>query len=152
MTDFATRSVRSDDRAAWEDLWAQYNAFYGREGETALSEGIVDSTWTRLLDQNEPVHCLVSESGRTLIGLAHFVFHRNLIQIENTCYMQDLFTLKAARGQGVARALIEAVGEACRKHGVLDIYWHTHASNATARALYDRLSRNTDFVVYRRPA
>ncbi|MEM8542255.1 MAG: GNAT family N-acetyltransferase, partial [Pseudomonadota bacterium] len=32
------------------DLWAQYNAFYGRKGETALPQVVVDTTWRRILD------------------------------------------------------------------------------------------------------
>ncbi len=151
MVDLVLRPVRGGDKAGWQDLWAQYNAFYGREGDTALPASIVDATWDRLLDEGEPVFGLVAERGGILIGLTHFVFHRNLIQIAETCYIQDLFTAETARGLGVARKLIEAVGCACRARGVGDIYWHTHSSNATARALYDRIATNTDFLVYRLP-
>ena len=37
----------------------------------------------------------------TLVGLAHFLFHRSTISIESICYLQDLFTIEAARGNGV---------------------------------------------------
>ncbi|MDA7946179.1 MAG: GNAT family N-acetyltransferase [Hyphomicrobiaceae bacterium] len=149
MTEISIRSLRSADRENWQDLWAQYNAFYGREGDTALPAEIVDTSWNRLLDDNVPVHGLVAERENTLIGLTHFVFHPSLIRIADTCYMQDLFTLKAARGLGVGQRLIAAVGDACVARGVQDIYWHTHSSNETARALYDRVAQNTDFLVYR---
>lgn len=83
------------------------------------------------------------------VELAHVVFHPNLIQREPTCYMQDLFTVPEARGAGVAGALIEAVCSLCRARGAVDVYWHTHESNHAARCLYDRVARNTDFLVYR---
>jgi len=143
------RPLHRDDRAGWEDLWARYNAFYGREGDTALESEVVGTAWKRLQTEDEPVFGLVAEQDGALLGLAHFVFHRNLIRIADTCYMQDLFTAEASRGLGIARLLIDGVAEACRAHGVNDIYWHTQASNKTARALYDRLARNTDFLVYR---
>ena len=36
-------------------------------------------------------------------------FHRSTTLIEPLCYLQDLFTVEAARGKGVGRALIEGV-------------------------------------------
>jgi hypothetical protein len=57
-------------------------------------------TWARFFDACEPVHALVAESEGGLLGLTHFLFHRNTIQIEPSCYLQDLFTLESARGAG----------------------------------------------------
>ncbi len=148
-TPVSIRPLRHEDRPDWQDLWAQYNAFYGREGDTALDEEVVTTTWTRLISDEEPVYGLVADLGGELVGLTHFVFHRNLIRIADTCYMQDLYTAEAARGHGVGRKLIDGVADACRARGVKDIYWHTQSENQTARGLYDRLARNTDFLVYR---
>lgn len=146
---FIIRPLTQQDRTEWEGLWKGYNAFYGRHGETALPDSIIQSTWDRLLMEAEPVHGLVAETDGSLVGLAHFIFHRNTIQIEDTCYIQDLFTLPECRGRGVARQLAEAVYEACRSRGVSSVYWHTQSSNTVARALYDKIAGNTDFLVYR---
>jgi GNAT superfamily N-acetyltransferase len=54
-----------------------------------------------------------------------------------------------ARGQGIASALIGAVSVAARAHGATRVYWHTHASNARARLVYDRLAEDSGFIVYR---
>lgn len=133
----------------WMKLWAQYNAFYGREGDTALPLEVVDATWQRLLDPASSVTGLLALVDGRLVGLAHVVFHSNLIQLQQTCYMQDLFTSPQARGRGVARALFDGIGALCRSQDVGDIYWHTQAENAVARRLYDQLGRDTNFVVYR---
>lgn len=145
----AIRSIRLKDHIEWIALWQGYNAFYGRDGANALPEDITQTTWDRLLSQDEPVHGVVAEFEGQLVGLAHFIFHRNTIHIEDTCYLQDLYTLLECRGRGVARQLVEAVGEACRTRGVASLYWHTHAANTAARALYDKLATNTNFLVYR---
>ena len=63
--------------------------------------------------------------------------------------MED-FTAEAARGQGVGRALIEAVCERAREAGASRVYWHTHETNRTARELYDKLADRSGFIVYRR--
>ncbi|MEM7743274.1 MAG: GNAT family N-acetyltransferase [Pseudomonadota bacterium] len=149
MTELTIRPLEDADRPGWQDLWAQYNAFYGREGKTALAPEIVDEAWARLLSDAEPVHGLVAVRDGALMGLVHIVFHRNLLRVPDTCYLQDLFTVSAVRGEGIGRRLIEAVGERCRAHGVGDIYWHTHSGNDVARALYDRVATNTEFLVYR---
>lgn len=143
------RTIRPVDRLGWEALWAGYNAFYGREGAAALPSGIVETTWCRLLDDRVPIAGLVAEIDGRLVGLAHVVFHPNLIQTEDTCYMQDLFTTPETRGRGVGRALVEGVCDLCRTRGAADVYWHTHKSNAAARKLYDGIAWDTDFVVYR---
>lgn len=149
MTPPTIRPARPSDRAAWQPLWEGYNAFYGRSGETALPAAITDTTWARFFDAYEPVHALVAEApdGR-LLGLVHYLFHRSTTRIEPTCYLQDLFTAPEARGQGVARALIEGVYAAVREAGGRRVYWQTHETNATARALYDRLARHDGFIIY----
>ena len=146
------RALTASDRDAWGRLWAQYNAFYGRSGDTALAPEIVTCAWERLLAPDEPVFCIVAELDGELVGLAHYLFHRSMIQIASTCYLQDLYTAEGARGRGIATRLIDAVGRACRDQGVETIYWHTHESNVTARRVYNRVATNTGFLVYRRPA
>jgi GNAT superfamily N-acetyltransferase len=85
-----------------------------------------------------------------LLGLVHYLFHRSTIQIEPTCYLQDLFTLEAARGKGVGRALINGVYERAQSAGLNRVYWLTHETNATAMRLYDAVAERSGFVVYRK--
>ena len=143
------RDASELDYDQWRSLWDQYNAFYGREGPTALSEDIVLSTWRRFFDPNEQVFCLVAESGGKIVGLAHYIFHRNTITIEDTCYLQDLFTDTEIRGMGIGQKLVSGFYERAKLAGTRGVYWHTHSSNQTAMKLYDKVAVNTEFVVYR---
>ena len=112
MSDKLTvRFIARGDFDRWLPLWEGYNAFYGRSGKTALAREITDMTWARFFDAYEPVHALVADKDGQLIGLTHYLFHRSTTAIEPSCYLQDLFTAEAARGQGVASALIYAVYE-----------------------------------------
>lgn len=146
----AVRPVRQEDFPAWTLLWDGYNAFYGRSGPTALPTDITSMTWSRFFDAYEPVHAVVAESSGQLLGLAHFLYHRSTTQLGPSCYLQDLFTVDAARGRGIGRALIEEVYRRAREAGSPRVYWQTHETNMTAMQLYDRVAEKSGFVVYRK--
>jgi len=145
----SVRNLAHGDHAGWLPLWQGYNAFYGREGVTALPAEVTAMTWSRFFDAHEPMHALVAEADGQLLGLVHYLFHRSTIRIEPSCYLQDLYTVPAARGSGIGHALIEAVYERAGAAGCSRVYWQTHESNATAMALYGKLAERSGFVVYR---
>ncbi|HQS00430.1 MULTISPECIES: GNAT family N-acetyltransferase [unclassified Polaromonas] len=142
------RPIEQTDFPAWTPLWDGYNAFYGREGKTALAPEITQTTWQRFFDPNEPVFALVAELDGQLLGLTHYLYHRSTTRIELTCYLQDLFTDPAARGQGVGRALIEGVYERAKAAGIKRVYWQTHTTNSAGRLLYDKVAQHMGFIVY----
>ena len=149
------RFVTRGDYAQWLPFWEGYNEFYKRFGATALPDGVTQTTWARFLDTQKtdaygPMFAMVAEADGQLVGLVHYLFHRSTITIEPTCYLQDLFTAEAARGKGVGRALIEAVYEQARLAGVVQVYWRTHATNATARRLYDQVAEESGSLVYKK--
>ena len=138
----------AQDYAAWRPLWDGYNAFYGREGPTALPDEITQVTWRRFFDAYEPVHALVAERDGQLVGLTHYLFHRSTNRIEPTCYLQDLFTLPSERGRGVGRQLIHGVYERAKQAGGHRVYWQTHVTNTAGRTLYDKVASHDGFIVY----
>ena len=146
----AVRPITRQDFDQWLPLWQDYNEFYGRSGATALSPEIIRVTWERFFDAYEPVHALVAESDGQLLGLTHYIFHRSTISLEPICYLQDLFTNKAARGKGIGRALINGVYEQAKLAGLSRVYWQTHETNLTAMQLYDKLADRSGFLVYRK--
>ena len=148
-TALSIRPVQPRDWPQWLPLWQGYNAFYGRAGATALAQEITHSTWSRFFDGYEPVHALVAQQGEQLVGLAHYLFHRSTTRLGPNCYLQDLYTAEAVRGQGVGRALVEAVGERAKAGGAASAYWQTHETNTTAMRLYDQVAVKSGFIVYR---
>jgi GNAT superfamily N-acetyltransferase len=149
MRPFVTiRAPRELDCEAWRPLWNGYNAFYGREGATALDPEITTATWARFFDPQEPVFALLAECEGKVLGLVHYLYHRSTTRIELTCYLQDLFTAPEARGRGIGRALIEAVYESARSSGIKRVYWHTQYTNAAGRLLYDKVAKHLGFIVY----
>lgn len=145
---FQVRPVQRDDFGQWRSLWDGYNAFYGRAGASALPESVTRTTWERFLAPDEPIFALVAVHESSLIGIAHFLFHPSTTRIEPVCYLQDLFIEPRRRGQGAGRALISSAYDRARSAGATRVYWQTQASNATGRALYDRIAGHFGFIVY----
>lgn len=137
--------LTADDRAAWEELFAGYNAFYGRTWPVER----YDEAW-REFQRDERIHALGARIDGRLVGITHFLVHPSTTSID-VCYLQDLFTAPEFRGRGVARALIQAVGAWARERGCGRVYWHTQQHNQTARLLYDKVAEFHDFILYTMP-
>jgi GNAT superfamily N-acetyltransferase len=134
--------LEEQDRAAWQRLARGYNDFY----ETVLDEAAYEHTWRRLRSGTD-VHALGARLNGRLVGIVHYLFHASIWR-EDTCYLQDLFVDEAVRGQGAARALIDAVASAARRRGASRLYWQTKFDNARARALYDKVAVFRGFIRY----
>lgn len=141
----AVRSFEHDDRAQWESLARAYKAFY----RTVLPDSAYDRTWQRLR-VSDGIHGLGAHADGKLVGITHYLFHTG-IWSARACYLEDLFVEPGRRGQGVARALIEAVAANARERGATRLYWLTHESNTTARVLYDKVAVASGFVEYEYP-
>ena len=140
------RDVASADRPQWDLLWKGYLEFY----KVTIPDAVTDTTWSRFFDHYEPIHCMVAEDDGNLVGLVHYVFHRNTWMVEPVCYLEDLFTSLGARGKGVGRKLIEAVYRKAKTAGVSRVYWMTHETNAQAMILYDKVAEKSGFLQYRK--
>lgn len=145
---FTIRELLPEDRPGWEHLWGGYLDFY----QAPMEPVVIEVTWSRLLDPNEPMMALVAvdAASHELIGLVHCVFHRGTWAVNDFCYLEDLFVASGARKQGVGRALIEAVYARADARKCARVYWLTHESNTNARKLYDQLAENRGFIQYRR--
>lgn len=142
------RPLRPEDRPRWEELYRGYQAFYGFHDR---APEFYDQAFQRLMAPDRgDFRGLVAEEGGALLGLVHYVFHPNLWRAEGVCYLQDLFTVSAARGKGVGRALIEAVYAAADEAGVPNVYWLTAEDNYPGRMLYDRVGVKSPFIRYNR--
>jgi GNAT superfamily N-acetyltransferase len=140
------RFLDQGDRAAWEELFRAYMAFYERDEPQEM----YDRAWRELL-RGERMHAMVAVLDERIVGIAHFLTHPNTSLPADVCYLQDLYTEPSARGRGVGRALIAAVAEWARDHACARVYWTTKEDNATARSLYDKVASFRGFVRYDMP-
>lgn len=132
-------------QAQWQVLAQGFKDFY--RNPTSAEE--FNTAWQRLLTQ-DGVHGLGASIDGQLVGIAHYLFHTST-WAPTMCYLQDLFTAPAARGKGVARALIDAVAAQAHLRGASRYYWLTQEHNAAARGLYDKVAVNRGMLRYDYP-
>ncbi|MBE9537749.1 MAG: GNAT family N-acetyltransferase [Proteobacteria bacterium] len=148
MSNLEIRPLCASDEAQWRRLWTGYLEYY----ESTLPEEVYRSSFDRMLsDEDNEFKGLIALLDGKPIGLVHYLFHRHGWKLENVCYLQDLFVDKALRGTGAGRALIEAVYEKADAAGCPSVYWLTQHFNEVGRRLYDRVGKQTPFIVYNRP-
>ena len=138
------RSALPADETAWRKLWRDYCAFQN----VKLLPDVTDRTWKRILHPDSAVMCMVAEVDGQVYGFANCVVHENTWETQSICYLEDLFVLPSARGQGLGKALLEWLRNAMRAEGWARLYWVTHRDNATARHLYDQFVQADEFVRY----
>ena len=135
-------ALQPSDYAAWQRLGQGYNSFYERE----LPQATYGRTWTRLMN-SDGIHGFAARVDGRLLGITHYLFQPSIWSAD-VCYLQDLFVDEAARGHGLAQTLIERVAQVAKARGAPKLYWLTHATNARARGLYDRVAKHNGFIRY----
>jgi GNAT superfamily N-acetyltransferase len=133
------------DHDDWLPLWLGYIEFY----EHALTDVQTALTFARLTDPAFPAWAAIArDAGGRAIGFVHWLTHPSTWSAGPYCYLEDLFVSSEARGTGAGRALIRTVAAWAEDNACSQVYWLTAETNATARALYDRVAERTGFIHY----
>lgn len=141
------RGIEPRDEADWRRLWTGYLTFY----EASVPEAVYRASFDRLIGKDpHDFRGHIAEIDDRPVGLVHYLFHRHMWKVEDTCYLQDLYVAPEARGRDLGRALIEAVYTAADAAGCPSVYWTTQHFNRDARLLYDRIGELTPFIKYAR--
>lgn len=142
------RPVTPEDHAEWRSLFQGYADFYN----TPMTDQTAAAVWSWIHDPDNPFWCdlAIGADGRALGFTQYQLMHRSLGG-SMVCYLSDLFTLPAARGQGAGRALIDHVIAFARARGLPSVRWLTAEDNTTARALYDTYRPRSPFILYSIP-
>jgi len=139
----ATPAMEED----WRRLWGLYLAFY----KTTKPPEVYAATWARILDPDAPLHSVLAFDDGKAVGLTNFLYHSSFWEVEDRCYLNDLYVSADARGMGAGEALIQATVDHATTQGVNIIYWTTARDNAVARGLYDKVAKVTPFIKYQIP-
>ena len=137
------RPITLSDKARWLELFKEYGIFY----KSKVSDEQFELTWQRI-HSDFNMYGLIAEKDGQIVGLAHYIFRPSTWDVEDFCYLEDLFVDPKVRGTGVGRALINELEKIAIAKGSKRLYWTTATDNEVARKLYDKVAI-TDFVQYR---
>ncbi|MBI1777704.1 MAG: GNAT family N-acetyltransferase [Proteobacteria bacterium] len=86
-----------------------------------------------------------------LLGFASYVVLFPGLGMEPQLYMKDLYTAAAARGRGVAKALLRGLARNAKELGCVRIDWTAEQDNTQAQAVYRALGARIveDKIYYR---
>lgn len=129
------RPINQQDKSRWLELFKAYIEFY----KSKLSDAQYELTWQRI-NSDFNMHGLLAEVDGHIVGLAHYIFRPDTWEIEDFCYLEDLYVDPKARKVGIGRALIKAVEEIAVAKGSKRLYWTTAPDNSVARSLYEKLA------------
>ncbi|HEY1593948.1 MAG TPA: GNAT family N-acetyltransferase [Thermoleophilaceae bacterium] len=89
--------------------------------------------------EREGLQLIARDAEGRAIGFATIFWSWSTSDAARLGIMNDLFVAEAARGSGVAEALIEACRGECTSRGIKRLAWQTAPSNARAQKVYDRV-------------
>ena len=137
------RPITVNDKARWLELFKEYIVFY----KSKVSDYQLELTWKRI-HSDFNINGLLAEKDGEVVGLAHYIFRPSTWEVEDFCYLEDLYVDPKVRGGGVGRALINELEKIATEKGSKRLYWTTAPDNEIARKLYDKVAI-TDQVQYK---
>ncbi len=135
-----------DDVPAIAPLFAEYREFYGKaHGDSVRCEVFLRER----IERNQSV-ILVARSGGVAAGFAQMYPTFTSVGLARVWHLNDLYVGPELRRCGIGKALTLACIAFARQDGAARLTLETQETNASARALYERLGMTlgTEFVKY----
>ena len=136
--------LTATDHDEWLPLWRGYLTFY----ESELADDITEATFARLVAGEGMYGALARDDDGHAVGFVNWLPQASTWTTGTYCYLEDLFVAPGTRGSGAGRALIAHVRDWAEANGCDQVFWLTQDTNATARALYDKVAKLSGFVHY----
>ena len=127
------RRADAADAEAIGRLLHDFNAEYEQDTPPAA---VVGERVRELMESGDTVVLLAGDGPD---GLALMRFRPSIWIEKLECYLGELYVVPEKRGQGIGRALMDAVFEVARQKGAGHIELNTSEDDVAARALYDKL-------------
>ena len=143
MMSIKIRPISPADKPRWLELFKEYIVFY----ESKLSDEQYELTWERI-NSDFNITGLLAEKDGQVVGFTLYIFRPSTWEVEDFCYLEDLYVDPKVRGGGVGRALINELEKIATASGSKRLYWTTAPDNEVARKLYDKVAI-TDRVQYK---
>ncbi|NLS09359.1 GNAT family N-acetyltransferase [Nesterenkonia sp. MY13] len=138
------RPLTPADESSWRALFRSYREFY----RLPEDEDVVSRVWGWIMDPVHECQSLVAERDGHILGLGNYRRFSRPSTGTVGIWLDDLFTTREARGQGVARAVIGRLTEIAASEDRSIVRWITAEDNHQAQALYEKVATRTSWLTY----
>ena len=138
------REIRLDDKEEWETLYRGYADFYKVE----MNDKILKTVWEWIHDENNDVSGLVYEQDNKIIGIAHYRKMPSPLRGKYIGFLDDLYVEPKHRRKGIGKKIIKELNAISNLNNWNLMRWITRDDNITAKSLYKKLSKKTNWEVY----
>ena len=102
--------------------------------------------------EREGLQLIARAEDGVAVGFATIYWTWQTLDAGRLAVMNDLFVSEAARGSGLADALILACADEARRHGALSLGWQTAKDNTRAQKVYERVgAERSEWLDYSLP-
>jgi len=136
VTAAAVRPARAGDE---HDILRLVRALADYEREPDAVEATADGLRDHLFGDDPRVFAHVAERDGAIVGIAVWFLSFSTWTGRHGIYLEDLFVDPEARGDGVARALVEALAAEAAARGCPRLDWAVLDWNEPAKGFYRRL-------------
>ena len=133
--------------AATVDIVAEYRRTDARATEQPLDE--IARFLQERIERGEARVFVARDDGNAALGFVILYCSFSTVALAVRWILNDLFVAPAARGKGVATALIGAAVAAAKEVGVPRMFLRTGIDNVQAQRLYERLGWKRDTRYWR---
>ena len=127
------RSATPGDALTAARLLVDFNAEFG---ERTPAVDFLAARYAELIADGD-ITVLFAEDEEDAVGFAQLRFRRPVWSEELDCYLEELYVVPKRRGQGIGRALLDAVTATAREQGACHLELTTSTDDTEARALYE---------------
>ena len=138
------REIRLDDKKQWKILYRGYADFYKVE----MNDKILNTVWEWIHEKNHDVCGLVYEQDNKIIGLAHYRKMPSPLRGKYIGFLDDLYVDPKHRRNGIGEKMIKELNVISIRNNWNLVRWITRDDNNTAKSLYKKLSKKTNWEVY----
>jgi GNAT superfamily N-acetyltransferase len=137
------RPAREDEIEEMLPLIRAYCDFYETEPQ---DEGLRTMFRTLINDPSQGAVFIARDAG-SAVGFASLDWKWSSLKAARIGFLEDLFVDPAARGKGIADALIEACAARCRELGMPALQWETQPDNNRAQQVYNRTGAESELLL-----
>ena len=112
------------------------------------NDKILKTVWERIHDKNHDVSGLAYEQGNKIIGIAHYRKMPSPLRGKYIGFLDDLYVDPKHRRNGIGEKIIKELNTISNRNNWNLVRWITRDDNITAKSLYEKLSKKTNWEVY----